>query len=129
MVSPTMGDEKITKLFRIQILHIRNVKFYQNGSIRRNARLQNIAKCDYQENVTTGQIDRHIDRWTDGRTDRRQIKLSLCAAMLRSRHKNGNSETKNARRIKRQIILLDKGVSYKQFIAKKIQTRSLFGIL
>ena len=43
-------------------------------------RLRNIVMLDYQESVTTGQ--------TDGRTDRRRTKLSLCAAMLRRRHKN-----------------------------------------
>ena len=47
-------------------------------------RLQNIAMRDYQESVTTGQTDRQ----TDGQTDRRRTKLSLCAAMLRRRHKN-----------------------------------------
>ena len=46
-------------------------------------RLRNIAMCDYQENVTTGQTDRQTDRRTDGR----RKKLSLCAAMLRRRHK------------------------------------------
>ena len=35
-----------------------------------------IAMCDYQESVTTGQTDRH------------RTKRSLCAAMLRRRHKN-----------------------------------------
>ena len=28
-------------------------------------RLRNIAMCDYQENVTTGQTDRQTDRQTD----------------------------------------------------------------
>ena len=46
-------------------------------------RLRNIAICDYQESVTTGQTDRHTDRWTD----RRRTKLSLCACMLRRRQK------------------------------------------
>ena len=43
-------------------------------------RLRNIAMRDYQESVTTGQ--------TEGRKDRRRTKLSLCASMLRRRHKN-----------------------------------------
>ena len=38
------------------------------------SRLRNIAMRDYQESVTT--------RLTDGRTDRRRTKWSLCAAML-----------------------------------------------
>ena len=42
--------------------------------------LQNTAMRDYQESVTIGQTDR--------RTDRRQTKGSLCAAMLRRQHKN-----------------------------------------
>ena len=45
-------------------------------------RLRNIAMCDYQESVTTEQTV----RWTD----RCQTKLSLCAAMLHTRHKNEN---------------------------------------
>ena len=44
-------------------------------------RLQNIAMRDYQESVTTG-------RQTDTRTDRRQTKGSLRAAMLRWQHNN-----------------------------------------
>ena len=43
-------------------------------------RLRNIAMRDYQESVTTDVPDR--------RTDRDQTKWSLCAAMLRRRHKN-----------------------------------------
>ena len=52
-----------------------------SGSIPRNAcvRLRNIAMCDYQESVT------------DRRTDRRRTKWSLCAAMLRGRHKNSSN--------------------------------------
>ena len=46
--------------------------------------MRNITMHDHQESVTTGQTDRQ----TDGRTDRRRTKLSLCAAMLRRRHKN-----------------------------------------
>ena len=46
--------------------------------------LQNIAMCDYQESVTTGQT--HTE--TDGQTDRRRTKWSLCATMLHRRHKN-----------------------------------------
>ena len=46
--------------------------------------LRNIAMLDYQESVTTGQTDTQ----TDGRTDRRRTKWSLCASMLRRRHKN-----------------------------------------
>ena len=42
-------------------------------------RLGSIAMRDYQENVTTGQTDRH--------TDRRRKKLSLRVAILRRRHK------------------------------------------
>ena len=38
--------------------------------------------CDYQESGTTV----HTHRQTDGRTDRRRTKWSLCAAMLRWRH-------------------------------------------
>ena len=38
-------------------------------------------KCDYRKN-------KHTDRQTDGRTDRRRTKWSLCAAMLRRRHNN-----------------------------------------
>ena len=62
---------------------------YQNScSIPRNAcRLQKISMRDYQE-----KWDYRIDGWTDGQTDtrmdRRQTKWSLCAAMLRRRHKN-----------------------------------------
>ena len=49
-------------------------------------RLRNIAMCDYQESVTTKKA------WLlDRRTDRRQTKWSLCAAMLRRRHKNNFS--------------------------------------
>ena len=43
-------------------------------------RLRNIAMRDYQESVTTGQ--------TDGQTYRRRTKWSLCATLLRRRHKN-----------------------------------------
>ena len=43
-------------------------------------RLRNIAMRDYQESVTTGR--------THKRTDRRRTKWSLCATMLRRRHKN-----------------------------------------
>ena len=46
-------------------------KLFSNG---------NIAMRDYQESVTIGQTDAH--------TDRRRTKWSLCAAMLRRRHKN-----------------------------------------
>ena len=35
--------------------------------------LQNIAMCDYQESVTTGQTDRH----TDGQTDSHRVRLCL----------------------------------------------------
>ena len=46
-------------------------------------RLRNITMRDYQESVTTKIV------WLpDGRTDRRRTKWSLCAAMLRRRHKN-----------------------------------------
>ena len=45
-------------------------------------RLRNIAMTDFKESVTTGQTD------TDGLTNRHRTKLSLCAAMLRRRHKN-----------------------------------------
>ena len=45
-------------------------------------RLRNIAMHDYQESVTTGQTQ------TDRQTDGCRTKLSLCAAMLRRRHKN-----------------------------------------
>ena len=38
-------------------------------------------KCDYR-------TDTHTDRQTDWQTDRRRTKWSLCAAMLRRRHKN-----------------------------------------
>ena len=45
-------------------------------------RLRNIAMRDYQESVTTKKV------WLpDRRTDRRRTKWSLCAAMLRRRHK------------------------------------------
>ena len=44
--------------------------------------LRYIVMCHYQESVTTGQTDRH----TDGQTDRRRTKWSLCVAMLRRRH-------------------------------------------
>ena len=40
--------------------------------------LRNIALREYQERVTTEQTDRQ----TDGETDRRRTKLSLCVAML-----------------------------------------------
>ena len=43
-------------------------------------RLRNIAMCDYQQCVTTGQTD----TWTD----RHWSKWSPCAALLRRRHKN-----------------------------------------
>ena len=42
-------------------------------------RLRNIAMRVYQESVATGKTDTY--------TDRRQTKSSLCAAMLRRRHK------------------------------------------
>ena len=45
-------------------------------------RLRNIAMHDYKETATTGQMHAR----TDGRTDRRRTKWSLCAAMLQRRH-------------------------------------------
>ena len=39
--------------------------------------------CDYRTDTHS-----HTDRQTDGQTDRRQTKWSLCAVMLRRRHNN-----------------------------------------
>ena len=46
--------------------------------------LYGVHNRDYQESVTIGQTDAR----THTHTDRRQTKWSLCAAMLRRRHKN-----------------------------------------
>ena len=47
-------------------------------SKERMCHMWNIAMCDYQESVTTGQIDRK----TDGRTERCRTKRSLWATMF-----------------------------------------------
>ena len=52
-------------------------------------RLRNIAMRDYQESVTTRQIDRRTDK---RRTVRRRTKWSLCATML-----SGACDTKNSK--------------------------------
>ena len=67
-------------------LHVvKIIKNKHSGSIPRNAcgRLQNIAMCDYQESVTTGQ--------TDGQTDAGQSDPYVLLIMLCRRHNNINN--------------------------------------
>ena len=56
-------------------------------------RLRNIAMRDYQESVTTGQTYTQTDRQTPDKVIPmwRRTKWSLCAAMLRRRHKKAFS--------------------------------------
>ena len=52
--------------------------------LRRKCDRQTDRQTDWQ---TDGHTDRQTDRRTHGQTDRRRTKWSLCAAMLRRRHK------------------------------------------
>ena len=68
-----------------------NEKWFRKivAAFQRMCRLWNIAMCDYQGSVTTGQTNTQTDTWTD----RCQRKWSLCATMLCRRHNKTKSFT------------------------------------